>query len=232
MANTDSYFALPSTGNGLSISSPPLPSYTRLGWNIIDVSTMFDISIYGIIFSPTVAGLTGDANLDYVIEIATGNPEVIKIQIPYVLRNDTAVGFFYTNQILLSEPVFIPQFSRLSVRLGSSRVSVSETINGFKILYQGTKNISVPTSTLNNYQRLRGGIGPGVCHSPMFEMLAEAVKNEAALEKVAVLRSVLEVDDVAAVRAARTTEPDPLVDTSPACVVSEAAGAPPVPSAA
>lgn len=75
-------------------------------------------------------------------------------------------------------------------------------------------------------------VGPDVCQSPMFEMLADAVRNELALENVAVLRSVLELELVAAVNAARTTEPEPLVDTSPAWVVSDAAGAPPVPSAA
>jgi len=75
-------------------------------------------------------------------------------------------------------------------------------------------------------------VGPEVCHSPMFEILALAVRNELALENVAVLRSVLELELVAAVKAARTTEPEPLVDTSPDCVVSDAAGAPPVPRAA
>jgi hypothetical protein len=66
----------------------------------------------------------------------------------------------------------------------------------------------------------------------MFEMLAEAVMKELALENVAVLRRVLELELVAAVKAALTTEPEPLVDTSPESVVSEAAGAPPVPRAA
>lgn len=62
-------------------------------------------------------------------------------------------------------------------------------------------------------------------------MLAAAVKNEAALENVAVKRTVFEADEVAAVIAERTTEPEPLVTTSPAREVSAAEGAPPVPNA-
>lgn len=75
-------------------------------------------------------------------------------------------------------------------------------------------------------------VGPEVCHNPTFEMFAEAVMNELALENVAVLRRVLDVELVAAVKAARTTLPEPFVETSPAWVVSAAEGAPPVPNAA
>ena len=66
-------------------------------------------------------------------------------------------------------------------------------------------------------------VGPEVCHKPIFEMFAVAVMKLLALENVAVLRSVFEEELVAAVSAARTTEPEPLVETSPACVVSAAA---------
>lgn len=75
-------------------------------------------------------------------------------------------------------------------------------------------------------------VGPEVCHRPTFEMLADAVMKLLAELKVAVLRRVFEVLEVAAVKAALTTEPEPLVETSPDWVVSEAAGAPPVPRAA
>ena len=74
-------------------------------------------------------------------------------------------------------------------------------------------------------------VGPETLKSPMFEMLAAAVKNEFALENVAVKRTVFDVDDVAAVTAERTTEPEPFVETSPVNAVSVAPGAPPVPSA-
>ena len=70
-------------------------------------------------------------------------------------------------------------------------------------------------------------VGPDTPNKPMLLMLAEAVTKLLALEKVAVLRSVLEPELVAAVKAARTTEPEPLVETSPDSVVSDAAGAPP-----
>lgn len=75
-------------------------------------------------------------------------------------------------------------------------------------------------------------VGPEMLNSPMFEMLAVAVMKLFELENVAVFCNDLDVDDVAAVIAARTTEPEPLVETSPLSVVAAAAGAVPVPSAA
>lgn len=74
-------------------------------------------------------------------------------------------------------------------------------------------------------------VGPETLNKPMFEMFAEAVTNEFADENVAVKRTVFEFDDVAAVTAERTTDPEPFVDTSPAKAVSVAPGAPPVPRA-
>lgn len=74
-------------------------------------------------------------------------------------------------------------------------------------------------------------VGPDTLNKPTFEMLADAVMNELALENVAVNRTVFDVDDVAAVTADRTTEPEPLVETSPERVVAAAPGAPPVPKA-
>ena len=74
-------------------------------------------------------------------------------------------------------------------------------------------------------------VGPDTLNNPTFEILADAVMNEFALEKVAVNRIVFDVDDVAAVTAERTTEPEPFVETSPERDVSDADGAPPVPRA-
>jgi hypothetical protein len=65
----------------------------------------------------------------------------------------------------------------------------------------------------------------------MLEIEAVAVINELALAKVAVITRAEELDEVAAVKAERTTEPEPLVETSPDRVVDVAVGAPPVPRA-
>lgn len=75
-------------------------------------------------------------------------------------------------------------------------------------------------------------VGPETLNKPMFEMFAEAVINEFADEKVAVNLTVFDEEEVAAVTADLTTEPEPFVETSPESAVSPAAGAPPVPSAA
>lgn len=74
-------------------------------------------------------------------------------------------------------------------------------------------------------------VGPETLNIPTFEMFAAAVMNELAELNVAVKRTVFDEDDVAAVTAERTTEPEPFVDTSPLRVVAEAAGAVPVPKA-
>lgn len=66
----------------------------------------------------------------------------------------------------------------------------------------------------------------------MFEMLAAAVMNELVELNVAVSCRAFDVDDVAAVTAARTTDPETFVETSPDSDVADAAGTPPVPSAA
>ena len=66
----------------------------------------------------------------------------------------------------------------------------------------------------------------------MLEIDAVAVTNELALENVAVHTKALELELEAAVIAARRTEPEPLVETSPESVVDVAVGAPPVPRAA
>lgn len=157
MANTDYFGSLPSTEAGLSIRSSNSGAWVYSDWYIIDRSTGWDISIYGLAFQPTFV-MSADISYEFILEIGEGNPGTTIIQVPYSMRNDTAVGFYNGEEmIFLPEPVFIPQSTMLSVRIASHINGQYFSLNGFKILYQGTKDISTPPTSFNNYTRFMSG---------------------------------------------------------------------------
>lgn len=161
MANTDLFLSLPSTIDGVVLLGSPAGAWRYGNTAIIDASTIYDIYIYGVTFQPTFA-MSADIRYEMIIDIMRGTQETTFIQIPYSLTNDTAVGFYANGTtVFLPEPVFVPQYTMLSVKMASHINGQAFRMDGFKILYQGTRNISVPTTTFNNYQRFRGGISPG-----------------------------------------------------------------------
>lgn len=150
-------YSLPADANGLSITRvSTAPAWGYSGWGIIDLSLGTDIYIYGLMFQPTFV-TTADTSYELLIEVGTNTPEVTIIQMPYVFRSDTAVGFYSETTVTnwLPEPVFVKAGTMLSVRFASHISGQTFIMGGIKLLYQAEKNISTPTSSLNNYQRMK-----------------------------------------------------------------------------
>ncbi len=78
-----------------------------------------------------------DTTYQWIIELATGaaSSEVLIIQVPANVRNDTAVGFVPSNFVTFPEPKEVAANTRISVRVAYSGTA-SNTLTGIKILYQ------------------------------------------------------------------------------------------------
>lgn len=120
--------------------------------------------ITGIQFQPTdVAG--ADITYELLFEIGFGKSgnEVVRIQIPYSYRSDTAVGYYLGYRtVFLAEPVYVPISTIVSIRSNSS--SPTRTINGVKLLVMDdTLPIQPTEATLsNNYRHVSAPSGISV----------------------------------------------------------------------
>lgn len=158
MANTDKYYSMPADLAGISLTTPSTAfAFSRSA--IVDSSVGVDINITGLTFNMTVSNPASDTTLEILFEIGRGVTFTPLIQIPASYRMDTIVGFCaFVKEVFIPEPVFVPQGTMLSVRVAAG-VGSAQTYSGIKIKYQAIKNISVPTSSLNNYSRFKVGNG-------------------------------------------------------------------------
>lgn len=161
MANTDLVLSLTNTNNGLSVTTPP-PLWAFSSWKKLDEYIEKNIYVYGIQFQLT-ATPTVDNTSEYIIEIGTGaiGNESTKLQIPYSMRTDTAVGIFLTstNSIFLPESYLILAGSTISIRIASS--IASQTINGIKLQYTSTGKVGEVEVYPENYKRVQVANGMG-----------------------------------------------------------------------
>lgn len=98
------------------------------------------IFVSGIQFQIGAILATLDTTRQILFEVGVGAPgsEVIKMQIPYSIRLDTAVGYYKSsgyNSIFLPEPMLIPAGSRIAVRVADS-FALAVTYDGFKLMYR------------------------------------------------------------------------------------------------
>ena len=157
MANTDKVLSHKRLINGLTLVSP-VGTWQFSGWQKIDEYTEVDINIYGISFALTAIP-TADSTEQYIIEIGVGaiGNESTKIQIPYSMRSDTAVAFYFVNSVSLPEPYYVRAGSTISVRIACS--VASRTVNGIKLMYTATQNVGEEEVYPNNHRRVQTANG-------------------------------------------------------------------------
>lgn len=160
MANTDIVFALPNPGPGLSVTA----SASAWGYGIYVVvaeSLARDIAVTGLQFQITnVPSL--DTTNEQLFEIAVGpvSLEVTKLQFPYSMRMDTAVGYYmnHTVKLTLPEPYVIKKLERVSVRVANS-IASAVVYDAVKLLYQAPSAVQRLTPLFGNYQYVKVGGG-------------------------------------------------------------------------
>lgn len=134
------YLSYPAAAAGISRASSGGAAWSFSAYTeVVPVNTITsDFWIAGLTWmwhSPLAAV---DTTYEWIIELATGSggSEVLIIQIPCSVRNDTAVGHMPSNIIIFPEPKFVAANTRISVRVAYSLATTSNTLSGIKILYQ------------------------------------------------------------------------------------------------
>jgi hypothetical protein len=137
---TNRYLSYPAAAAGISRASSGGAAWTFSAYTEVVPANAITSDFY-------IAGLTWawhtplaavDTTYEWLIELATGAAasEVLAIQVPSSVRNDTAVGFVPSNYVFFAEPKFIAANTRISVRVAYNTATTSNTLSGIKILYQ------------------------------------------------------------------------------------------------
>lgn len=154
MSTTLTLLSYPTTENGLSLTTTAI-AWAYSDWKPLAKVITQDINIISLRFQFTLV-MSADTTYEqlYEIGINQGAGIVTKIQLPISVRNDTAVGFYQTPDVIfLPEPYTVTAGASIYVRVATS-VASAKTINGIKLQYQAS---SVNKSPLyqgvnNNYQ--------------------------------------------------------------------------------
>lgn len=137
---TNRYLSYPAAAAGISRASSGGASWSFSAYTeLVPVNTITStFYIAGLTWAWHTPLAAVDTTYEWIIEIATGDAasEVLAVQIPSSVRNDTAVGFPSSNMVILPEPKEIAANTRLSVRVAYSLATTSNTLSGIKILYQ------------------------------------------------------------------------------------------------
>jgi hypothetical protein len=137
---TNRYLSYPAAAAGISRASSGGAAWSYSAYTeVVPVNTI-TATYY-------IAGLTWmwhtplaavDTTYEWIIELATGAAasEVLIIQVPCSVRNDTAVGHMPSNMVIFPEPKEVAANTRISVRVAYSLLTTSNTLSGIKILYE------------------------------------------------------------------------------------------------
>jgi hypothetical protein len=137
---TNRYLSYPAAAAGISRASSGGAAWSFSAYTEVVPANAITSDFY-------IAGLTWmwhsplaavDTTYEWIIELATGAAasEVLIIQVPCSVRNDTAVGHMPSNYVIFPEPKFVAANTRISVRVAYSLAITSNTLTGIKILYQ------------------------------------------------------------------------------------------------
>ena len=166
MANTDLILTLP------SIESKPRMVYSAITawafdpWAVVAKKTMSDINIIGFTFQWTHIPAV-DSTVECLFEIGIGDLGgfVTKVQLPFNIRSDTAVGIYLNtaNNLFLPEGYTVPSGSSIAVRVADS-ITGSLLYNGVSLICQATATTAIPPAPAysNNYQRGSGGTATNI----------------------------------------------------------------------
>lgn len=160
MANTDLILTLP------SIESKPLLVYSAItawafdSWQVVARKLNSDINIIGFTFQWTHIPAV-DTTVQCLFEIGVGDLGgfTTKIQLPFNLRSDTAVGIYLntSNDLFLPEGYTVPSGSAVAVRVADS-ITGAVLYNGVSLICQATVETAIPAAPAysGNYQRGSG----------------------------------------------------------------------------
>jgi hypothetical protein len=137
---TNRYLSYPAAAAGISRASSGGAAWSYSAYTEVVPASTITSTFY-------IAGLTWawhtplagtDTTYSWIIELATGSAasEVLIIQVPANVRNDTAVGFAPSAYVFFPEPKEVAANTRISVRVAYSLATTSNTLTGIKILYQ------------------------------------------------------------------------------------------------
>lgn len=137
---TNRYLSYPAAAAGISRASSGGVAWSYSAYTEVVPASTITSTFY-------IAGLTWawhtplaavDTTYSWIIELATGAAasEVMIIQVPANVRNDTAVGFAPSAYVFFPEPKEVAANTRISVRVAYSLATTSNTLSGIKILYQ------------------------------------------------------------------------------------------------
>ena len=153
MSTLGNYFSLPARTIGI------WPVGNATAWAYGSWYQLIDkldsgIFVSGIQFQVGAILATLDTTREILFEIGVGlaGSEVVKMQIPYSIRLDTAVGYYNSsgyNSIRFPEPMLIPAGSRIAVRVADS-FAVAVTYDGFKLMYREVVDPTVALDSPSN----------------------------------------------------------------------------------
>lgn len=161
MSTTLNLLSYPETSSGVTLRTPAV-AWAYSDWRPIAKIITSDIQMVSLRFQITNV-LTADTTYEQLYEIGVkyGNAIVTQVQLPISARNDTAVGFYATpNLIFLPEPIPVYAGASLYVRVAWSNATAL-VVNGMKLQYQASTNIKPQTygALFNNYQSIEVGSG-------------------------------------------------------------------------
>lgn len=163
MANTDLVLRIPGQLNANVRVQSGLTAWSYGDWMVLDSSVPNTINIIGFSFSwAYIPAVDTTIQCIFDISVAPRGQRAVKIQLPYSLRSDTAVGIYNvkSNLVYLPEGFVVPADSEIAVRVADSIVG-NLGYNCVSLLVQTTTAVNVSPGNVfsNNYQRLKGNNG-------------------------------------------------------------------------
>jgi hypothetical protein len=161
MSTTLKLLSYPTTENGVSLTTTAT-AWAYSDWKPLAKVITQDIYIISLRFQFTLV-MTADTTYEqlYEIGINQGSGIVTKLQLPISVRNDTAVGFYMTPDVIfLPEPYYVVAGASIYVRVATS-VASAKTIDGIKLQYQAANpnKSELYQGVGNNYQFVEVGNG-------------------------------------------------------------------------
>ena len=137
---TNRYLSYPAAAAGISRASSGSTAWSFSAYTeVVPVSTITSTYyITGLTWMWHTPVAATDTTYEWIIELATGAAasEVLILQVPCSVRNDTLVGYVPSNYVIFPEPKEVAANTRISVRVAYSLATTSNTLSGIKILYQ------------------------------------------------------------------------------------------------
>lgn len=137
---TNRYLSYPAAAAGISRASSGGVAWSFSAWTEIVPASTITATFYiaGLVWAWHTPLAAVDTTYSWLIELGTGAAasETTIIQVPANVRNDTAVGFAPSAQVIFPEPKEVAANTRVSVRVAYSLATTSNTLSGIKILYE------------------------------------------------------------------------------------------------